>query len=220
MDAARLPIGAFDLPRRCELHSGRAFDVIVGEVIDVPAVDLFGAGCVRNSVSTENTQKDTHSQCIADGFGQTGETFHGVLGYTRRSKPQIVICEDVSDLLRRTRRCEVQMYFVRNGCEELGYAFAHMQVGASKFLVPQRRTRVWIWAIRLDVEAAPAVEEVRAILSALERPQPVPLDRHLRQMASDTRPRHTINVREQEVFLVMLSCCCKCWVCAGCDAEI
>ena len=50
-----------------------------------------------------------------------------------------------------------------------------------------------MWAIRSDI----ATEEVRAILSALERPHPVPLDRYLRQVASDTRPRQTNNLREQ-----------------------
>ena len=67
-------------------------------------------------------------------------------------------------------------------------------------MAPQRRTRVCMWAIRSDVAAAPAAEEARAILNALDRPQPVPLDQFLRPVASDTRPRQTIKEREQEVL--------------------
>ena len=123
-----------------------------------------------------------------------------MLGYTRRCKPKLVICENVSGLLKRTRGCDAHIHVARKCFEQLEYAFAYMQVDASNFLAPQRRTRVWMWAIRSDVAAAPAAEEARAILNALERPQPVPLDRYLRQVASDTRPRQTINLREQEVL--------------------
>ena len=41
----------------CELHTGRALNILTGEEIDVPDVDLFVAGFVRKSVSTENTQR-------------------------------------------------------------------------------------------------------------------------------------------------------------------
>ncbi len=41
----------------CELHTGRALNILTGEESDVPDVDLFVAGFVRKSVSTENTQR-------------------------------------------------------------------------------------------------------------------------------------------------------------------
>jgi len=37
----------------CELHTGRALNILTGEESDVPDVDLFVAGFVRKSVSTE-----------------------------------------------------------------------------------------------------------------------------------------------------------------------
>ena len=58
----------------------------------------------------------------------------------------------------------------------MGYQFAQAQVGAI-CLALQRRTCAWMWAIRSDVAAAPAVGEGQAILNALEEPQPVPLDK-------------------------------------------
>ena len=67
-------------------------------------------------------------------------------------------------------------------------------------MVPQRRTRVWMWAIRSEVAPAPAVGEVQTILNALEEPQPVPLDKFVRRVASDTRACQTNKEREQDVL--------------------
>ena len=58
----------------CDLQSGRAFNVVAHEETDVPAVDVFVAGFVCKSVSTENTQRGDYGECIDDGTGQTGET--------------------------------------------------------------------------------------------------------------------------------------------------
>ena len=41
----------------CELHTGRALNILTGDESDVPDVDLFVAGFVCKSVSTENTQR-------------------------------------------------------------------------------------------------------------------------------------------------------------------
>ena len=77
--------------------------------------------------------------------------------------PELVICENVSGLLKRTRGRDAQIHLVCKCFEQLGYTFAYVQVDARICLVPQRRTRVWMWVIRSDVVAAPA------ILSALDR---------------------------------------------------
>ena len=92
---------------------------------------------------------------------------HGVLEYTRRFRPKLVICENVAGLLKRNRGCEPQIRSVRMGFEELGYSFC---VHAANFVLPQRRTRIWMWAILSDVAAAPAAGEVLKVLLQLERP--------------------------------------------------
>ena len=102
--------------------------------------------------------------------GNTGETFHGVLEYTRRFRPKLVICENVAGLLKRNRGCEPQIHSVRMAFEGLGYSFAYTQLDARNFMLPQRRTRIWMWAIRSDVAAAPAAGEVLKVLLQLERP--------------------------------------------------
>ena len=123
----------------CDLQSGRAFNVVAHEETDVPAVDVFVAGFVCKSVSTENAKRSSYSQCIADARGQTGETFEGVLGYVRRFRPKLVICENVSGLLKRSLGCDAQIHQVRKAFEEEGYVFAYKLVDARHFLVPQRR---------------------------------------------------------------------------------
>ena len=71
----------------------------------------------------------------ADGSAQTGETFQGALGYTRRFRPKVAICDNVSGLLKRTYGCDAQIHLVREAFDEMGYQFAHAQVGA-RFLAP------------------------------------------------------------------------------------
>ena len=41
-------------PDICQLHTGRALNIVTREVCDIPAVDVFVAGFVCKSVSTEN----------------------------------------------------------------------------------------------------------------------------------------------------------------------
>ena len=96
-----------------DLQSGRAFNVVAHEETDVPVVDVFVAGFVCKSVSTENTQRGDYGECIDDGTGQTGETFQGVLEYARRFCPKLVICENVAGLPNRNRGRNPQIHSVR-----------------------------------------------------------------------------------------------------------
>ena len=105
----------------CALHTGRACNAVTREVNAVPAVDVFVAGFVCKSVSTANAHRGEHGECITEGSGQTGETFSGVLGYVRRNRPHIVICENVAGLLKRNRGRDPHIYQVRRDFQELGY---------------------------------------------------------------------------------------------------
>ena len=59
-----------------------------------------------------------------------GETFEGVLGYARRFRPKLVICENVSGLLKRAQGCDAQVHQASKAFEKVGYAFAYKQVDA------------------------------------------------------------------------------------------
>ncbi len=88
-------------------------------------------------------------------------------------------------LLKRNRGCEPQIHSVRVAIEELGYAFAYAQLDARNFMLPQRRTRIWMWASWSDVAAAPAAGEVLKILLKLEWPGHVDSDKQARQSINE-----------------------------------
>ena len=190
----------FIFPDICELHTGRCVDVISGVEVDVPPVDIFIAGFVCKSVSSENTQRGTHAACIAEGTGKTGTTFDGLRRYVQNVRPKLVICENVPGLLKRNRGSESQLHSVARVFESLGYHFAHKLLDARSYLVPQRRHRVWMWAIRSDVSAARAAEHTAAILTQMGRPAPLSLTAFLAAADGDVQPRQCLNQREEEAI--------------------
>ena len=130
-----------------ELHKGMAFDAVTGAVIAVPGVDLFVAGFVCKSVSSENAQRMQFADCIGRSSGLTGETFRGVEQFCRKYQPAVVICENVSGLLKRVGQSEPPIAAVRREFSTIGYFVGHAMLDTRKFLLPQRRNRCWIWAI-------------------------------------------------------------------------
>jgi site-specific DNA-cytosine methylase len=89
-------------PDICKLHAGRALSIVAREVCDIPAVDVFVAGFVCKSVSTENPNRGSYSQRIADAIGQ-GRPSRACWATGGVAKPELVICENVSGSLKRTR---------------------------------------------------------------------------------------------------------------------
>ena len=87
----------------------------------------------------------------------------------------------------------------------LGYNFAYRHVAAKMYLLPQRRNRVWMWAIRKDMSAAPAASRVNEILKQLEQPEPAPLSAFLQAEAGGHCPRQELNAREEEAVNDVLS---------------
>lgn len=191
-------------PDICQLHTGRCVNVVTGLEADVPAVDIFIAGFVCKSVSSENNQRGTHGACIAAGTGKTGSTFEGLRRFVEKVRPKIVICENVVGLLKRTCGGHPQIVDVAEAFLLLGYHFAYRHVDAKMYLLPQRRHRVWMWAIRKDISAAPAASRVNEILEQLEQPEPAPLGAFLRATAGGHRPRQELNAREAEAVTDVL----------------
>ena len=86
--------------------------------------------------------------------------------------------------------------------KRLGYHFAYRHVDARRYLLPHRRTRVWMWAVRDDISAVPAASRVTALLEQLEQPEPAPLDPFLEVAAGGELPRQELNAREGKVLMV------------------
>ena len=134
----------------------------------VPAVDIVIAGFVCKSVSIENKERGQFANCIRDVAGKTGETFEGVMGYVRRYKPAIVICENVEGLVKRNKGREPVINDVRASFINAGYAFDHKVLHSRGYLLSQRRKRCWMWAFRgvqYQGEAKLAAMDVEALAS-------------------------------------------------------
>ena len=165
----------------------------------------FMGGVVCKSMSTQNNQRHAHGACILSGTGKTGSTFEGLRRYVQKVRPNIVICENVVGLVKRTRGGHPQIVGVGEACERLGYHFAYRHVDARRYLLPHRRTRVWMWAVREDISAAPAASRVNALLEQLEQPEPAPLDPFLEVAAGGERPRQELNAREGKVLITVIN---------------
>ena len=193
----------------CQLHTGRCLNVLAGLEEDVPAVDIFIAGFVCKSLSSENNQRAAHADCISAGTGKTGSTFEGLRRYVQRVRPKIVICENVVGLLKRNRGERPQIADVGEAFQRLRYHFDYKQVDARNYLLPHRRTRVWMWAVREDISAALAAQRVRCVLEQLEQPEPAPLrtflDVSATLAAQHVLPRQDLNLREAQALSDVLS---------------
>ena len=181
------------------LGTGEAVNELTGRTEAVPAVDLFIAGFVCKSVSTENNDRGNNRACIADATGLTGRTFDGVRRYVERFRPKLVICENVTGLLKRFLGAEPQIHAVRAVFAKLGYSFQHVAVDTRDFFLPQRRPRVWMWALRDGPQSQ--ADEIKAVIDNLPKRAHMPLRDMLTPVATDHKPaRADLNVRELEVL--------------------
>ncbi len=130
------------------LGSGFALNVVSGRKEPVPAVQWLVAGFVCKTVSAEHNSRAEFADCIRKGMGATGETFTALMRYVRRFGPSVVVLENVEGLLKRIRGSEPPFLGVKLAFEESGYSFGWRVLDPRSFFLPQRRGRVWMWALR------------------------------------------------------------------------
>lgn len=182
-----------------ELQTGRATNYITRETVDVPAVDIVLAGFVCKSVSFENTEREKYANCINDASGKTGETFDGVMGYVRRYKPSLVICENVEGLVKRNKGAEPVIHHVRDKFVDADYGFEYRVLDSRDFLLPQRRHRCWMWAFR-GAENQGAAELAAGAVESLRSEKAWQLDDFFDAVkATDQEMKRPLNERERDV---------------------
>jgi hypothetical protein len=155
--------------------SGLAFDVITLQKHVVPTVDLFLAGFVCKSVSRENNLRQAHAVCITNGSGLTGETFSGVMSYIRLHGPRLVVCENVEGLCQRIGGQKPPIRAVLQQLKVAGYSCDYRVIDSRCFLLPQRRRRVWLWAL-MNGSQSRASEVIPRTLQRLSSEQHWSLD--------------------------------------------
>lgn len=135
-----------------ELKSGRAKNFKTNKVVDVPHVDIVIAGFVCKSVSHENNERQEYNNCIKEATGATGITFDGMMGYVRKYRPSLVICENVKGLTicnrdRGGNVTEPVVLDVKRKFNRADYAFDYKVLDSRDYLLPQRRNRCWMYAL-------------------------------------------------------------------------
>ena len=115
----------------------------------LPAVDLLVAGFSCKSLSSANNSKRTLEDVdYNDHRCSSGNTAHALMQVIRATKPQVVLLENVAGLLSKipnaTGRRNVDVLLDEFG--KLGYVVEYSKLCSTQYLVPQRRSRVWLMA--------------------------------------------------------------------------
>ena len=116
----------------------------------VAAADVFVTGFVCKSVSTENNNRHTYSNCIQEASGETGETFSGMLAYIKKHKPMVVIAENVKGITMKNKGSPPVIGQVVDEMRQAGYSFGWKILNTQDFLIPQNRPRCWMIGLRKD----------------------------------------------------------------------
>ena len=83
---------------------------------------------------------------------------------------QVVICENVGGLLKRSLGAEPQILAVQAAFIRLGYTFQHVAVDTRDFFLPHRRQRVWMWALRDGAQSQ--ADQIKAVIHNLPKRPP------------------------------------------------
>ena len=116
-------------------------------------VQLFMAGFSCKSASFLNW-RESGAVADAQSGGTTAITFRGVLCVLARTKPLLVVCENVQGLL-----LDGQLDYCTRKMARLGYKISWRLLSPHQYGLPQQRVRVYILGIRQDA-LQPTVTDV------------------------------------------------------------
>jgi site-specific DNA-cytosine methylase len=186
-----------------DLRTGTAFNYITNQDTSVPKVDIVIAGFVCKSVSSENNDREKFANCIKEAIGKTGETFDGVMGYVTKYRPRIVVCENVTGLVKKNRGAEPVIEHVKASFNKVGYAFAHRVLDSRNYLLPQRRNRCWMWAFD-GTQHQEAVESTGEDVVALASSKGFTLDQLFKLAKVTGTSSKVLNARKKRVLAVIM----------------
>lgn len=109
---------------------------------DVPQHDILCAGFPCQAFSISGNQK---------GFEDTrGTLFFDVVRIAKHCKPKILFLENVGNLKKHDKGRTFKV--IKNTLRSIGYNIYYDVLNASKFGIPQARKRIYIIAIREDID--------------------------------------------------------------------
>ncbi|KAL2374928.1 hypothetical protein RJ035_003387 [Blastomyces gilchristii] len=155
-----------------------------GSLRKVPSnLDLLVVGFSCVDFSNMNLHRKT-----LDEMGESGHTFYGVLRYTQRCRPPLVILENV---------CGAPWGHIKNAFKEMDYHAYHIKVDTKNYYLPQTRERGYMLCIdqtRLEtpLPADPKSSTFAKMMKNFERPASSPVAQFLLKN-EDPRLQDAIN---------------------------
>ncbi|KAI0317160.1 hypothetical protein OF83DRAFT_1059143 [Amylostereum chailletii] len=147
----------------CELGDDYAHTAY-GSKAAVPGnVDILIAGTSCVDYSNLNNEKKE-----LDGGGESGRTFHGMLGYVTKHRPPIVILENV---------CSAPWARVVQKFESVKYSASWQRLDTKHYYIPHTRTRGYMMAV--DRSSSKAPKQWMEKMAAMKRDASVSLDAFL-----------------------------------------
>ena len=119
-----------------------------GALVDVPGYcDMLVAGTSCVDYSNLNNEKKR-----LDQQGESGQTFRGMMVWVEKKQPPVVILENV---------CGAPWEEISQAFQEKGYAAHYMRVDTKRYYIPHTRTRVYLFATRIEPDVSKGEEGPR-----------------------------------------------------------
>lgn len=158
--------------RESEVHSNKSSSTTafgsVRRVPENPDLLVVGFSCVDFS------NLNLHRKALYE-MGESGHTFYGVLRYTQRCRPPLVILENV---------CSAPWSLIQKAFKEIDYHAYHMKIDTKNYYLPQTRERGYMLCVdqsKLTTEAPSDQKSSQfvSIMKKFERQSSSPVTRFL-----------------------------------------
>ena len=157
-----------------ELSGCVAFNYMREEDDDIPEglfLYTYGWSC-KDLSALNNFSQEWKADCVQTGRGTTGVTWRGNYGYVLKTKPPLVVAENVVAARRGANYQKVLQEF-----KEAGYYVGDLNLNSGDCGFPQDRVRSYFVCVRQDLATASWAEEFLAVTEDLKLLEPVPLSR-------------------------------------------
>ena len=178
-----------------EVSTGRATNVLSGEVEVVGAIDVLIAGFSCKDVSAENAARTFGPE------SRSGSTFRYLVDLVTLIKPMLVIWENVLGLRCRVKGQPAPIHHAVSSFVRIGYANGWGVLSSASFFLPQRRYRCYGWAFR-GLSRQSAAKDVMHTLKRLSCNRCFRLGRFFKGINAK---RHALLPRERRVLKVARS---------------
>lgn len=176
-------LSAFSKPKRLlkdvtELHNDSAFNYMTEEDETLPCegdVFLYSYGFSCKDLSTLNNHSGHFkASCIESGTGSTGATWVGNLGFVAKTRPPMLLIENVPAALKGRNNEQIQADLRAQGYIVFQHLLSSVECG-----VPQDRRRAWFCALRQDYAPQNWLDVYDDAVQSLKLPTVMKLSRFL-----------------------------------------